>query len=277
MEMKERSFAARRIEYDGALYGAGVVIQANGELRQPDFVIPNHLFNSLVKSECTEIWEEIAADEVAVSWEWRYGHYDFQTAIRPDIATSEQLAKAKQLQSEIRSLYAAEINWADDEIWLRNPLSEPGWSLKDSTVYSSEELREMVEAVNRQASALPDPFGERPCGFLSQKDGVWYLQIGNSHRTYGEAVIINRSDVDYLRQLVRDYTCHAMVVQKRQLQREEFVPQYEEYRSVIESKNGQLIDVGVDGFCVIMEGIAELYDLHEGDSELFAKFCESLK
>lgn len=275
---EKRSFAFRRMEYmDGTLLSCGYVLTADGELRKPDQRIPNYSYSEPSQLIFTEIWDEVADDEVAISWEWRHGRYYFTNAILPSSVTGQQIATSKRLYQEVIKFRVDDIDWADMETWRRTPTSAPGWELERKPMPTDEELRRTVNEVFARSEEIPNLPGERFCACLIHKEGDGsYLQI---EENFGKCTLepLLPSSVDRLLQLERDYLCHYAVVTHRQSMRKTYVPLYEKYRAVVEGHGGQMIDVGADGFCITRHGTPEIYGLNGEDYPLFQQYCEALE
>ncbi len=183
-------------------------------------------------------------------------------------------AKASELQNEFRALHATEIDWADDDLWRLNPLGDD-W-LSEPTEYDATAASRIIAKANHRLQTLPDPHGDRPFAELVQDGDEWCLRVSSANSDHETRERLNRWSVpDFLR-LERDYTCHAMVVRERQFMRKDYAHRYEELRSAAEAHGGQLIDVGIDGFCLFINGAAEIYALNEEDFLLFERFCKSI-
>lgn len=261
----------------GVLCSDGVVLRANGELRQPDRCIMDYRDNTPSQFGSTNIWEEIADDEAALKWEWSHGRYHFAVALRPAVVTSQMLDATKRLYQEVVSLHAAEIDWVDMCIWRQNPTGAPGWNLQTEPMRTDEELCALVEAANKRLAAVPgsEPY-ERSHAALHHSEDGWYLHTDSDFGLSEISPLLN-SNVQRFLQQERDYLCHLAVIKSRQEQREEYTEKYERYRSIIERAGGILVDVGADGFCLIVDGVSEIYGLNEGDFQLFTRYIDELK
>lgn len=263
--MEKRKFISVQTKNGGRFCSYGMVVCANGELLNPDHRASIFTNNHVSENERLEIWDEVPEDATALRWEWRHGRHHFTTALRPETATFQMLNTAKRLYRDIISERAADIDWADMCLWRHNPTGAPGWNLEPKPILTDEELCAMVEAANERLAATSGvPYG-RPHATLHHLDTGWHICTEGDFGQCELAPLLNSSVESFLQQ-ERDYLCHVMVVQKRQLQREQFVGQYEQYRSKIEEGlGGQLINVGPDGFCVIINGSSKIYSLNDTD------------
>ncbi len=275
---EKRSFAYRKTIGTEVPLGYGIVINANGEVRQPDRCIPEYLDGRPSERSWIEVWDEIASDEAALSWEWCHNHYHFVTAFTPEAATPQMVTTAQRLYQEILGFHSAEINWGDWDCWRFNPTGAPGWRLgANKPMPTDDEMRALIEAANRRLANVPNLWHERPSAALSytEEDG-WTLSIGDAFGQCNIAPLLP-SSVEHFLQLEHDYLCHYAVVKQRQEQRTEYAEKYECRRATIEGHGGCLIDVGADGFCIISNGVAEVYGLNDEDYSVFTQYCEELK
>lgn len=274
--MGKSNFVIIKKEVNGVPYSGGIVLCANGELCDPDCRTAISTNNIASNNEWLETWNEVAEDAAVLSWEWRHGRYYFSVILRPEVVTHQMLDAAKRLYHEIVSIHAGEIDWADMCLWRCNPTGAPGWSLEAKPVLTTEELCAMVEAANRRLEAIPDSAYERPHATLHHSESGWYICTDSDFGKCDMSPLLNASVESFLQQ-ERDYLCHHAVAKSRQEQREDYAEKYESYRSAINQPNSALVDVGADGFCLIVDGVSEIYGLNEGDFQLFIRYIEELK
>lgn len=268
--MTERpSFAAKKIVFDEVPNAYGAVICANGELRPSDHCIPAYNYGNPSRCEWTEIWDAVADDELAVEWEWHHGHYQFKVALLPQIITTAHRTVAKLLANEIMTFHAVEIDWADDYIWRCNPTGGRGWELEPLEELDTAVLLAMVEEANRSLSDLPDLNLECPYANLYLEDGAWFIQIGDDVSGYGTKEAMTRDSVERFLQKARDYTCHCLVVERRRDLHWEYFRRYEALRPAVEQDGSYMVNLGVDGYCVMGNGNVLLYAYKDGDIDCF--------
>lgn len=275
--MEERKFAATKTKIGGRFHRYGIVICADGTLNNPDYRISTVTNNLASESEWLEVWNEVPEDAAALRWEWHHGRHHFTVAFRPEVVTQRMLNTAKRLYQDIVSERAADIDWTDMCLWRHNPTGAPGWNLEVKPIPSDEELCARVEAANKRLEAFAGSASyERPRATLHHLETGWHILIDDDFGQCSLAPLINASVESFLQQ-ERDYICHTLAIQNRRQLHEFFAPRYELFRSDIESHEGQLLDMGADGFCVIVGDEAKIYGLSDNELTLFARYCESLK
>lgn len=283
--METRKFVVEKIVKNDILEADGVVIDPNGELRQPDHCEKKPYDQQSMKGEWIKTWDEIGEDEFAGTWEWHDGCYRFKVQILPEVITQQMIATAKRLYREILQFHVTEINWHDRDLWQRNPTGAPGWNLEPAIEPTAENFCAQLLATDQHIQSLSyHPFDVIPYTALVRCGTEWRVDVGICSRNEpprsfslpAGSELLSSPWVKAFMQWERDCICHSLVIDHLKSQRDHYAPLYEQYRARIEFHGGELIDLGYDGFCLIVNAVPELYTFKAEDFELFQAYGEGL-
>lgn len=268
-----RKFCGQQHTYEGIQRCGVLVVRADGTLREPDHVIPGWNFNTPVDNLATLIWDNIMDDEAALSWRWTCGRLTLEVNIRPVHVTAEMQSTVNQEAHRIRGIFADRIDWTEVDLWMRDPLAGLGWGLESVDDPGVAVLQEMIDAINQQANVVTSEDWHPFARYHKDNNGIWELTVESGFES--ATGLLDIDNVRRFQQMMKDYICHRVVVERHDWYRE-MSAKYEQYRTLVEKHDGQMVNLGMDGYLVIREGIPELYGLDDGDLTVFEEFCQLL-
>lgn len=269
-----RQFCGQRHIYGSVQHRGVIVVRADGTMREPDHVIPRWNCNTSADNLATLVWDSITDDEAALSWKWAYGRLTLEVNIRPTHVTAEMQSAVNQEAHRIRGLYADRIDWMDNDVWTRDPLAGLGWQLQSFDDPGVAVLQEMIDTINQQVDAVTSEDWHPFARYYKNENGIWEMTVESDFES--TAGLLDIDNVQHFQQMMKDYICHCVVVKSNELHRTMVAAKYEKYRALVEKHDGQMIDLGMNGYLILREGIPELYCLDDGDFVVFEEFCQHL-